>query len=94
MFFNESKVRSFVIKAQTNPSFQFERIVEELGELAKARAEGNRDEELAELADVLVTVFTYGESAGLLQDLEEAFDLKMDKNLSKKRFTKQGKIKT
>ena len=94
MYFNESKVRSFVIKAQTNPSFQFERIMEELGELAKARAEESKEEELGELADVLVTVFTYAESAGVLEALEKAFDLKMDKNLNKKRFTSQGKIKT
>lgn len=94
MFFDEIKIINFVALANTNPAFQFERIIEEIGELAKARAEESRVEELKELADVLVTVFTYAESAGLLHSLEEAFGKKMDKNLLKRSFTKQGKIKT
>lgn len=94
MFFDEIKVIRFVKNIQMDSAHQFERIVEECGELAKARAEEGREEELAELADLLVTVFTYGETAGLLDSLEEAFDKKMDKNLLKKRFTAQGKIKS
>ena len=93
MYFNEEKIKTFVAKANTTPAFQFERIVEELGELAKARGEQSIREELAELADVLVTVFTYAESAGMLESLEYVFELKMIKNLKKKNFTAQGKIK-
>lgn len=94
MYFNKKIIEDFVAKAKTTSANQFERICEELGELAKARAEEGREEELAELADILITVFTYAESAGLLGDIEQAFATKMLKNIRKTRFTAQGKIKT
>ena len=93
MYFNRKIIEDFVAKAKTTPANQFERMIEECGELAKARAEEGWEEELAELADLLVTVFTYAESADLLEYLEEAFETKMQKNIQKNRFTSGGKIK-
>lgn len=77
----------------STPLFQFLCMVEEVGEVANCLVEDDTNL-VKELADVMVTVLTLADSAGVLEDLELAFDVKMIKNLKKTNFTAAGKIKT
>ena len=93
MYLNTEKVKKFVQNMNgATSNFQFLALSEEFGEVARCLIEDEDNDLLAELADLLVTVMTFAESADLLDSLEEAFDKKMDKNLLKKRFTAQGKL--
>ena len=91
--FNKEMIIQFVKQARATKEIELLILNEEVGELIQAYLEETEKEELEELADVLIVIFNYAECAGFLDTLEEAVYQKMNKNLDKKRFTAQGKIK-
>ena len=66
---------------KADPDKQFYKIIEEIGEVAGAKARGNLDEMQTELGDVLVTLIIYAQQHNI--ELYDCLDLAYNKILNR-----------
>src|SRR5699024_12140133 len=79
---NKTKLRSEQRNQhKADPDKQFYKIIEEIGEVAGAKARGNLDEMQTELGDVLVTLIIYAQQQNI--ELYDCLNLAYNKILNR-----------